>query len=188
MTYIYLVENCYGDFKKIYIGKSVNPKYRKNKHKLKFGKLIQFTIIDSVNSVNKKDWEPLECFWIEQFKQWGFDIQNKNNGGGGPSNHSNQTIDLMKSSGNRKKSRRKWAKPKFKKEGPKYQKPIGWGDKLKTPRLTLQKPIYQFDKNNNKIAEFSNIKEAIIKTNIKGIYNSLTGLAKSAGGYIWKYK
>jgi len=95
----------------------------------------------------------------------------------------------MRESGNRSKPRKKRGrKLKIKKEGPKYQKPIGWGEKLKKPKPKLYKPICQLDKFGNQIAEFSNILEAINKTNIKGIYNVLTGLAKSAGGFIWKYK
>jgi predicted GIY-YIG superfamily endonuclease len=38
MTYIYLVEKCYGDVNKVYIGKSVNPQSRKNQHLKKYGR------------------------------------------------------------------------------------------------------------------------------------------------------
>jgi hypothetical protein len=42
--------------------------------------------------LHRKDWTPLECFWIEQFRQWGFEIQNPNpKGGGGPEFHSEET-------------------------------------------------------------------------------------------------
>jgi len=81
ITYIYLVENCYEDPNKVWIGKTKNN--RKSNHKRVFGKKISYTIIDQVNSLLQKDWKPLECYWIEQFRQWGFDIQNKNGGGGG---------------------------------------------------------------------------------------------------------
>ena len=79
-TKIYLVTNCYGDPNKIYIGKEKYPKRRKRltDHQQTFGKDIIFTYIDEVNSLNSKDWKPLECFWIEYFRQLGFDIQNKN--------------------------------------------------------------------------------------------------------------
>jgi hypothetical protein len=46
----------------------------------------------------------------------------------------------------------------------------------------------RLDKNLNIINEFQSITDAINKTKIKGIGNALTGLAKTAGGYIWKYK
>jgi len=50
------------------------------------------------------------------------------------------------------------------------------------------RPIQQLDKNNNLINEYKSITEAKNTTNIKGIPNALTGLAKTAGGFIWKYK
>lgn len=50
------------------------------------------------------------------------------------------------------------------------------------------KPIIQLDKNNNILNTFNSITEARNITGIKGIKNVLTGLAKTAGGFIWKYK
>jgi group I intron endonuclease len=49
------------------------------------------------------------------------------------------------------------------------------------------KPVIQLDKNNNIIKEYKSITEARNETNIKGIKNVVTGLAKTAGGFIWKY-
>jgi len=88
-TRIYLVTNCYEDPNKIYIGKEKYPKTTKRlyNHRKRFGKNIYFGYIDEINSLSKLYWEPLETFWIEQFRQWGFDIQNKNNGGGGVITH-----------------------------------------------------------------------------------------------------
>lgn len=82
ITQIYLVKNCYNDPNKVYIGKSCGS--RKSPHKKTFGTNIVYTYIDSINSLDKKDWKPLESYWIEQFRQWGFEVQNKNEGGGGP--------------------------------------------------------------------------------------------------------
>jgi len=82
-TKIYLVTNCYGDPNKVYIGKTKNCRFIN--HKTTYGNEITYDYIDEIDSLDKKDWKPLECFWIEQFKQWGFDVINKNNGGGGPS-------------------------------------------------------------------------------------------------------
>ncbi len=82
-TYIYLITNINNDPNKIYIGKTINYNSRKYDHLKKYGQNIKINIIDEVNSHYSKDWKPLECFWIEQFKVWGFNICNKNNGGGG---------------------------------------------------------------------------------------------------------
>jgi len=81
-TKIYLVTNCYGDHNKIYIGKTKNC--RKSRHKKVFGKCIDYIYIDEINSLDKEDWKPIECFWIEYFRFLGFEVLNKNEGGGGP--------------------------------------------------------------------------------------------------------
>jgi hypothetical protein len=80
-TKIYLVTNCYGDPNKVYIGKTKNS--RKNNHYQTYGKDIVYTYIDEVDSLDRKHWKPLESYWIEQFRQWGFEVMNKNKGGGG---------------------------------------------------------------------------------------------------------
>jgi hypothetical protein len=95
-TFIYLVTNCYGDSNKVYIGKTKTT--RIHQHKKTYGNLINYIIIDEINSTSSKDWKPLECYWIEQFRQWGFDIQNKNSGGGGPSIYSSETRFQMSQS------------------------------------------------------------------------------------------
>jgi hypothetical protein len=89
-TKIYLVENIDNNPNKIYIGKTKND--RELGHKSKFGLQIQYNIIDEINSLNHKDWEPLETYWIEQFRQWGFEIINKRKkGGSGPISHTEET-------------------------------------------------------------------------------------------------
>ena len=84
ITYIYLIEDIDKNLNKIYIGKTKTPNNRKSHHHQKYGHDIKFTIIDEVNSLKREDQEPLESYWIEQFRQQGFNIQNKNKGGGGP--------------------------------------------------------------------------------------------------------
>lgn len=83
MTYIYLVENCYEDPNKVYIGKTKNPAKRKNDHCETFGYNIIYTIIDEINSLKKEDYIPIEQYWIHQFINWGFIVLNKNEGGAG---------------------------------------------------------------------------------------------------------
>lgn len=83
ITKIYLVTNCYNDPNKVYIGKTKNDREKNHQHK--FGEQIEYCYIDEINSLEHKDWEPLETYWIEQFKQWGFDVLNKRKkGGSGP--------------------------------------------------------------------------------------------------------
>jgi hypothetical protein len=94
ITKIYLVTNCYGDPNKVYIGKTKNT--RKSNHKQTFGKDIIYTEIDQVKSLESKDWKHLECFWIEYFRQFGFNIQNKNEGGNGVEFHTEDVREKIK--------------------------------------------------------------------------------------------
>jgi hypothetical protein len=80
-TFIYLVTNCYNNPNKVYIGKTINSRY--HNHKKTYGENIIYTVIDKIDSLNRKDWGPLETYWIEQFGQWGFDVVNPRKKGGG---------------------------------------------------------------------------------------------------------
>ena len=90
-TKIYLVENIEPGTNKVYIGKTKNND-RYYGHQSKYGLQIQYTIIDEINSLNHGDWEPLETYWIEQFRQWGFEVINKRKkGGSGPISRTTET-------------------------------------------------------------------------------------------------
>jgi hypothetical protein len=89
MARIYIVTNIDDNPYTIYVGKT-SIKTRKSGHKLKFGPQIVFEYIDEVDSEDKKDWKPLESYWIEQFRQWGYNVLNKNQGGGGLKNHTEE--------------------------------------------------------------------------------------------------
>lgn len=97
MTKIYIVTNIDDNPYTVYVGKtSINT--RKSGHKLKFGKHINFEYIDEIQSEDKKDWKPLESYWIDQFKAWGYNVLNKNEGGGGLKNHTQEVKDRMSQS------------------------------------------------------------------------------------------
>jgi len=96
ITKMYLVENCNGDPLSTYVGKTKNKgNIRKSSHKKTFGDKIIFTVIDEINSLDSKDWKPLESYWIEQFRYWGFNVLNKNGGGGGPSSYTEEQRQKM---------------------------------------------------------------------------------------------
>ena len=56
-----------------YIGKAKNAVRRYHGHRRTFGLDIKLQIIDEV-----EDWKFWESYWIEQFQQWGFILENKN--------------------------------------------------------------------------------------------------------------
>ena len=167
MTYIYLVEKCYGDINKVYIGKSVNPKSRKNQHLKKYGREIIFNEIDKISSFNSKDWKILETFWIQYFKFLGFEVLNQNDGGGGSSKWSESQKNNRKGKG------------------------LGPNEKITLAKLNhpdCSKPILQYNLEGHFIKEYPSIMEAR-RDNPKGDIDScVQGKQKQAGDYQWIYK
>lgn len=92
MTKIYLVENCYGDPNKVYIGKTINS--RELNHKKTYGSQIKYTFIDKIPSLDSKIWKPIETMWIQIFISWGFEVVNIRKEGGGGSNGWNKEQKL----------------------------------------------------------------------------------------------
>jgi hypothetical protein len=158
MTYIYLVTRCFDNPNNVYVGKTI--KSRKNAHKQTYGNQIEYTIIDEINSLDHKDWEPLESYWIEQFRQWGFNIMNQNGGGGGVQKHSDITKNKMS-----KKQLLLSSERKFK----------------------ISKPVLQYDLEGNFIKEWSSIIEAC-DAGFGGVDMCVIGGTKTAGGFIWRHK
>lgn len=77
-----------------YIGKTKNSlKKRGSQHQKHFQKNLTIFELDVIN---ENDWKFWECYWMEQFRQWGFVLKNKNNGGGGPAFHSEESKTKMK--------------------------------------------------------------------------------------------
>lgn len=110
LTYIYFLHK--GDNIPFYVGKSINKNlHRSYQHKKTYGKN---TLIEIIDTVNTNDWKFWESYWIEQFKQWGFILKNKNNGGGGPIKYSEISKQLksnaMKKLWKDNKFYRNWSK------------------------------------------------------------------------------
>jgi hypothetical protein len=185
MIYIYLVENCYGNSNSVYIGKCTHPGQRKCQHIKKFGSESTFTIIDEVES----NWKPLESYWIHQFKQWGFNMVNKNDGGGGPSSRPPEFIERLR---NNRLGTKHSDDTKMKMSASNSKpKPDGFGDKLKKPNTNpwSGRPVYQCDLDGNIIQLWSSGKEAsqTLSINRGSISSVLAGKYQTAGGFKWKY-
>jgi hypothetical protein len=176
-TYIYLITNIDNNPNKVYIGKSNSPHLRKHYHNSKFGKDITFNIIDIILYKNKKEWEFFENYWIEQFRCWGFELKNKNNGGGGPQFHNEETKQKMRIPKS-EETKKKMKKPRVNKQG------------FSNPKPKKRIPIVQLDKNNNIIQIFASCLEAaqILNLNPIAINNALNHRAQTSGGYLWKYQ
>jgi group I intron endonuclease len=215
-TKIYLVTNCYNNPNKVYIGETKNN--RKKDHKRKFGSQIEYTEIDEINSLNRKDWKPLETYWINQFRAWGFEVLNKNEGGGGPTTHSKKTKEKMSKTRKGKPSPLKNTKrPEISKKlkGRKSYmnsetalkisqslkgKPLSEEHKqkikqtrgfLKNRKNTWQiTPVVQYDLQGNFIKEWESQTEAtkFLGKTGDGVGACCRGKQKNAYGYIWKFK
>jgi hypothetical protein len=207
-TKIYLVTNCYGDPNKVYIGKTKGS--RKANHVRKFGQQIEYTYIDEISSLSKIYWKPLEIFWIHQFKQWGFSVLNKNEGGGGPEFVSEnvkkkisannigkpKSKEHSKKISEAKKGCKVWSKgKKFSKEHcDKIRKNSTGKTKPSSSYLNNQnnaKSILQFDLEGNFVKEWDSIKKAAMNFNItpEAITNCLRkGPNSTSGNFKWKYK
>lgn len=86
MIYIYYLAKNEIPF---YVGKTKQTTRRRHGHYKTYGTEITLNVIDECEN-NKQIWKPLECYWIEQFKVWGFDLVNQNKGGGGPNFYSEE--------------------------------------------------------------------------------------------------
>lgn len=216
MTEIYLITNCYGDSNKVYIGKTVNLIKRSFSHKINFGKNIDISVIDNVNSFNRKDWKPLECFWISYFKFLGFDVQNKNGGGNGVEFHSEESkLKISKTHLGRKQSQETKDKKRLANKGRPKPKGFGLGkiisyntkqkmskahlgkahsdiikQKMSKAHFTARKPINQYDLNGTFIKEWESITEISesLKKQGAAISECCNGLRKTAYKNIWKFK
>lgn len=209
-TKIYLVEKCFGDCNKVYIGKTKST--RENNHKLKYGDNISYTIIDEINSLDSKEWKPLESFWINYFKFLGFEVQNKNDGGGGLNEVSTETRTKMSQSALGKvkslEHRQNLSNSLLgKSKSPQHLLNIKNSNRVikhnnetreKISKSKLGKeiktstPVIQYNLKGEFIREWSKISHALkylnkVKDN-GDISSVCKGKQKTAFGYIWKYK
>lgn len=184
-TFIYLLHN--GNDIPLYIGKTNNIKDRYYKHKKKFGSNICIEVLDIVDNNNWKFWE---CYWISQFKTWGFTLLNKNNGGGGSTNCIFSKERSLKISN---KNKGKTSPNKGRKLSKEHK------DKIKAKRSYLLNrkntwssiSVLQYDLNNNFIKEWGSQTQAQLyfnKPKSDGIGACCRGEQKTAYGYKWKFK
>ena len=174
ITQIYLLTNLDNDPFKVYIGKTVNLTRRLRDHKAKYHKNIKCSIIDECNT---SQWKVAEKYWISQFKEWGFILDNKNSGGGG--------VGIM---GKVQKNKIAIAKTNHPCYTDERNKKIGISNKKPKPKL--RKSVIQLDKQEKFIRLWDSISEAQIEMtghNIGGISVCCLGKQKTAYGYRWKY-
>jgi hypothetical protein len=205
MTKIYILERNGVPF---YIGKAKNTTRRKHKHYNTYGTNIKLEIIDEV-----EDWRYWEEFYIWLFKSWGFKLENKNNGGGGPSNYTEEQKQKMRKP--RPGSGEKISKTLKERNHSQYyteevKNKISKNNKGRPKPFTEEhtknmgiakrkqaKHVLQYDLDDNIIKEWESkgqaalwIKEQTGKTSnlTSQIKDCILGRQKTAFGFKWKYK
>jgi hypothetical protein len=189
-TKIYYLHN--GDNKPFYIGKTKNDYHRLSNHKQTYGHNTEMVIISEV-----KDWKRWEKYYIKKYTDLGYDLTNKNEGGGGGNEWTKEQkhkLSLHPSRGknislaNTGKKMAHKGKPFSEEHKAKIKATRGH---LKGRKNTWQaKPVLQYDLENNFIREFGSVTEALYimgKTG-DGIGECCRGKYKTSYGYKWKYK
>lgn len=220
----------------IYIGKTKNSLTKRESQHQK--RLKQKVNIFGLDFVEEKDWKYWECYWIEQFRQWGFELNNQNKGGGGPESHSLETQKKMSSTPRPGTSQKlkgtkrpdvsdRMKGVKFSEEtcqkitqsktghqcysNPEralkivdsnlihYQTGSDRNKKISKKLIgreapwvveSLNKPVLQYDKQNNFIQEWESASEAArhLSKSSSAISECCSGKRKSIYGFVWKFK
>lgn len=185
-----------------YIGKTLNLDKRLANHKITYGNNILLEVLEET-----QDWKFIEKFWIEQFRQWGFGLKNKNKGGGGRDFQTDEikfkigknqpTTKFRNKSTNVKiglsnkglKKKPCTEERKLKIIQAKKGKKINLGKKYNT---TVFKKVIQYDLEGNFIKEWNSVKEILnhLNKNINNmsLYRCLRGELTTAYKFKWKYK
>ena len=109
-TYIYtLSDPITGEIR--YVGKTSSLKRRiyahineckgdRKSHKINWIKSLleknERPLISILDVINKSDWQYWEQYWIEQFKQWGFNLTNLTKGGDGGQGYKHTNLNKKK--------------------------------------------------------------------------------------------
>lgn len=109
-TFIYTLSDIRGDIR--YVGKTNNEikkrlyahiiecKSNRTTHKINWIKSLldkgERPIIEVVEEVNNDIWQEREIYWIEQFRQWGFNLTNLTLGGDGGNGYKHTKISKEK--------------------------------------------------------------------------------------------
>ena len=209
LTNIYYLEK---DGIPFYVGKSKNLTRRRHSHYNTYGTNIKMVVLEICE--NKKEiWKFWERFWIFQFQSWGFNLANKNYGGGGPTSYTEeQKLKMRKShpgsgnkisksliAGNHSKYYTQEVKNKISNalKGTTKIFTNEHIDNIKISKRKTSKRVIMMDQQENFIREWESkgqasewIKHETGKTsNITSqIKDNILGRQKSAFGYKWIYK
>jgi hypothetical protein len=196
MTKIYVLERNNIPF---YIGKTIQE--IKDRYYTHGSRKTDSEIIE-IDCVDDNDWRFWESWYIELYKSWGFELDNKNNGGGGrgpgwistPERNNKIKLSMI----NHSQYYTKDVRNKIS-EGNKIPKPFS-NEHIQNMGIAKRKqatPVLQYDLDNNFIKEWESkgqaaewIKQQTGKTSniVSQIKDCILGKQKTAFKYKWKYK
>jgi hypothetical protein len=196
MTKIYVLERNNIPF---YIGKTIQE--IKDRYYTHGSRKTDSEIIE-IDCVDDNDWRFWESWYIELYKSWGFELDNKNNGGGGrgpgwistPERNNKIKLSMI----NHSQYYTKDVRNKIS-EGNKIPKPFS-NEHIQNMGIAKRKqatPVLQYDLDSNFIKEWESkgqaaewIKQQTGKTSniVSQIKDCILGKQKTAFKYKWKYK
>ncbi len=194
----YLCENNGIPF---YVGKTKNTlRKRETSHIFRLKKYVK---IQGIDEVEESEWKYWESYWIEQFKNWGFILENKNVGGGGLHNLSEEHIQKLRNKVCSESSKKKMSESR--KGHPMYTDE--WREKISKSKKGIPNPklretrtgqphpkksweIDQYDIHFNYLKTYKSSKEAgeDLGKHPQNIRDAASGIQKTAYGFIWKYR
>ena len=196
MTKIYILER---DKVPFYVGKTlqeIQDRFYTHGNKKRDSKIIE------IDCVNDDEWRFWESWYIELFKSWGFNLENKNNGGGGRGpgwiSSSERNNKIKQSLKNHSKHYTEDVRKRIS-TGNKKPKPFTDEHKINMgiAKRKIAIPVLMFDLNDNFIKEWESkgqaaewIKKETNKTSnlTSQIKDCILGRQKTAFGFKWKYK
>jgi hypothetical protein len=204
MENIFIYYLHHGDNQPFYIGKTKSLKTRLSSHKRKFGKNIQ---ICELTIVKQNEWKFWETYYINLYKEKGYNLKNNNTGGGGCNKQSEYSKQLIRKKLTGRYYPKEWSiKQSMSTKGKSKNHPLDRGEniskakkgipnpKLKEARTGKPHPkkgwkIKQFDLYSNHIKDWESAKIAGETLNISPalIRDAALGKQKTAGKYKWNY-
>lgn len=161
-------------------------------------------LIEELDACTELDWEFWEQYWISQFKAWGFELKNTDEGGKGQSSEFMRKNNPMFKKKNRMKVSKSLMGNQFAK-GHKHSEETKekvsenhakfWLGKNRSENTKLKvsksksHPILQFNLDGKLINKFYGVSEAEEKVNVErsSLYRCLNGKTKTYKNHIWKW-
>ena len=205
IVYIYSLKDP-RDYQIKYIGKTIDIDRRRkehnqihrNKKSKKNSWIIHLIengmqpIMEILEECEETNWVEREMYWIQYYKEFGFDLKNMTLGGESNGGYVFTKEDRLKQSKSQKLRHeiKPFSKETRKKLSEKAKETLNGLDNLKLGSKTCQVPIIQKTKEGEIIKEWKSLQQAADELEIErsNISHCLRGRIKTSGGFKWEYK